>query len=139
LIDDTVTLVLRNPRFGNTQSLEFQRAAGATRSGTPYLARRAYWPAREMYKYEIAALTDTQLTQILEFIERNVGCYIYWVDHHGIYRGGYISEPASPAIRKSKSRGKIVLQFVGSIDKKSFLVDGLTQTDTYTYILEAAP
>lgn len=112
LIDTTETLILKNPRWNNTTNLEITRTIGATRSGTPYVGRHPYWPRRETYKYKITGLSDVQLDNIINFIERNIGDQIRWCDHYGNYHFGFLLEPATPAIRRSRNRGEIELTLV---------------------------
>ena len=119
LIDTTETLVLKNPRWGNTTNLEITRTIGATRSGTPYVGRRPYWPRRETYKYKITGLSDTQLDSIINFIERNTGGQIRWCDYYGNYHFGFLLEPATPAIRRSRNRGEIELTLIDLGDREA--------------------
>lgn len=103
------SLELRNPHWGNRIVIEQTRVVGATRSGTPYVGRRPYWPQRTTYTYTISHLTYEQFDAILDFLEQNLAKPIHWTDHYGETYFGFCLEPASPVRRRSRRRGEIQL------------------------------
>lgn len=112
LIDSTESLVLRNAEWMDSIQLHQQRAVGQSRSGTPYVRRMPYWPQRKSYFYRIKTLSDPLFDQVLNFLERNIGKQIWWIDHYGVRHRGYCADPAAVVTRVSNHRGSIELELV---------------------------
>ena len=130
LIDDTETLVLRNPAWGDKATLETQRTVGVSRSGMPFVARRAYWPQRKVFNYKIRT---NQANDILLFLERNLGKQFWWVDHYGERHRGFCLEPATPIIRRGRRWDEINLVLVDLGEHRCDIKNHLQHAGEYSW------
>lgn len=87
------TVVLRNPDFGNQNSLAFQRINRTSRGGTLLIYANPLWPKQQTQNYSIQGLSQAQVTALLDFALTSIGRPIGLIDHEGRSWQGLIVNP----------------------------------------------
>lgn len=92
-VTPTSTIILRNPDFGNSERLEFNRVQRETRGGTLVLFADRKWPKQQVLSLDISALSETQAQDFLDFIAESLGKEIGLLDYENRQWKGIIVNP----------------------------------------------
>lgn len=77
------SLTLRNPEFGDKESLQIDRALNVSRAGRRNIFRQSTWPKTIRLTYTFRELTTVEATAILTFIQANLGLPVTLTTHDG--------------------------------------------------------
>jgi hypothetical protein len=80
----TRVLELRNPDFGDTESVDIRRINRRLRGGDPVLFRDPMWPRSITYTWKWSFLSQADLTRLLDFMRASLGQEITIVDYEGV-------------------------------------------------------
>lgn len=94
LSQGSLSVQLRNPDFGNGDSLEIRRISRKTRGGDLRVFRDPSWPKNRNFKVTFSFLKQDDLTRLLDFVQRTVGQIVTYTDHEGREWEGIILTPS---------------------------------------------
>lgn len=92
-VSPSTSIALRNPKFGNTDSINTNTRFARTRSGQLSVARPAAWPTIELLKMSFEALSQSQADAFLAFIKTSAALEIGYLDQEARQWRGYIIDP----------------------------------------------
>lgn len=92
-ISPSLTVVLRNPEFGNKIGFNANRVNRKSRGGKKHIYRKATWPRFRTLSMDLSALTTTQIDDFKDFINQTLGLEIGILDHEGRTWKGIITTP----------------------------------------------
>jgi hypothetical protein len=98
----TTTLSLRAPRFGNRDRLTMQRINRLTRGGDLRVFADPQWPNNHTLVMEFAALSESEVQDLLTFMRASLGKEILLTDHEGQDWRGIFVEPDEPIVRNGR-------------------------------------
>lgn len=112
----SLTLILRNPIFGDQNSLQFNRIQRESRGGTVQVSGDSSWPRQETLRYSIEGLTDIQADEYLDFLAASLGKEIGLLDHENRQWKGIILTPdAEVTDAGHPCRFSVTLEFEGEL------------------------
>jgi hypothetical protein len=79
----SLSVSLRNPDFGDKDSLEIRRINRKTRGGDLVMYRDPIWPRYETITWKFSFLKQTDLYNLLYFLRQTIGQKITIVDFEG--------------------------------------------------------
>jgi hypothetical protein len=79
----TEELVLRNPQFGNLDTLAYMRINRDSRGGTALIFADPDWPKQEIFEFTINSLSQSKRNELEEFLELSLGQRIKLTDWEG--------------------------------------------------------
>jgi hypothetical protein len=85
-VDSRDHLTLPNPKFGDSNTINFKRINRETRGNDLILRGESGWLPTELLRWEWEYLRDNEKILLKAFIARNVGLPVYTVDHYGVAR-----------------------------------------------------
>lgn len=83
LTKDALSLSLRNPDFGDKETIEIQRINRKTRGGDLVLYRDPTWPKTAIYTWQFSGLKQDDLYHLIEFVKATLGQTITIIDYEG--------------------------------------------------------
>lgn len=83
LTKGTLSLQLRNPDFGDRESIEVRRINRKTRGGDLVMYRDPAWPKYATYTYSFSYLSQDDLYKLIEFMKSTLGQEITITDYEG--------------------------------------------------------
>lgn len=86
-------LTLSVPEFGDESRIEHHRIARETRAGDKIIYKDPIWPVGETLQLSFQDLSQTQASQLLQFVEDTLGQTVLLTDHFGIVWSGIIINP----------------------------------------------
>jgi hypothetical protein len=92
-VSPSLTLVLRNPEFGNKISFNANRINRKSRGGTLRVFRKLGWPKFHTLQMDISVLSTTQIEDFKTFLNTTLGLEIGLTDHEGRTWKGIITTP----------------------------------------------
>jgi hypothetical protein len=93
VVSPSLTIVLRNPEFGNKISFNANRINRKSRGGTVQVFRKSTWPKFRTLSMNMSVLTTTQADAFKSFLNSTLGLQIGLTDHEGRTWKGIISTP----------------------------------------------
>jgi hypothetical protein len=93
LSQGSLSVQLRSPDFGNSDSIEIRRISRTTRGGQLIIFRDPQWPKTRTFKVKFSYLKQSDLDNLLDFIYRTVGQNVTYTDHDGRSWTGIILTP----------------------------------------------
>lgn len=87
------SIVLRNPDFQNTESVELTRAFNVSRSGKFFAARDSTRPNPIRLNFSVSMFNKAKHDELLDFLENCLGEEITLTDHEGRTRVGILVNP----------------------------------------------
>lgn len=115
-VGPTQTLVLRNPAFQDRDRLSFSRINRETRGGTLILFSDPKWPKTQTLVLQVDGLKQSQVAELLTFLEDSLGQEIGLLDWEGRSWRGIIVNPDTPITHVSRQDRSVELQFQGELD-----------------------
>ena len=85
---------LRDPDFGDTDSIESRRIQRKNRCGDLITFRDSIWPKTETFTFEFSFLKRTDLLTLVEFVKEFLGQEITLTDYNGREYQGIITTPS---------------------------------------------
>lgn len=98
----TLSITLKVPLFGNTDSIEISRIQRNSRAGDLIIWAHPNWPKTEKLKFNFVNLSNTQAKAFLAFLDATLGQDITLTDHEGNDWTGFIITPESPITQSGR-------------------------------------
>jgi len=95
LVCSASSITLRNPDFGNSESVDVDRALNISRGGTPRLVRDSQWPKQTTHSIGISVMTRAKAQELLDFLKDCLGLLVTYTDHEARIWEGIIINPDS--------------------------------------------
>lgn len=112
----THSLVLRNPDFGNKDSVESRRINRKTRGGDLIVMRDTIWPVTEILEMTFSYLKESQVNAIVEFLRMTLGQQVGLVDYEGRAWTGIILTPSESISTQGRDNIQVTIQFQGALN-----------------------
>lgn len=112
VISPTSTLVLKNPEFGNTDSLVFQVINRQSRGGDQIVFSDPTWPHDEILEFTITNLCDVD--PLIAFMNETLGQEIGMLDWEGQTWKGVLTAPDTKIVKRV-SGYTVTLRFQGEL------------------------
>lgn len=93
LAEGVDSVVLPNPEFGDTDTIDFQAAIKHNRANEPLVVRDSDWPLFNTSRYEFLRLSESLKDDLISFLEDKAGLEITLTDHEAVVRTGVILNP----------------------------------------------
>lgn len=103
----------KNPSFGNTNDLAFQRINRKSRSGDLIVFRDTAWPITESFSLTFDFLKEEDLERLQNLIHISTGEILKYTDFEGRIWEGIIQNPETEAVQASKTSWTINVIFEG--------------------------
>lgn len=114
-VSPTLTLVLRNPEFGDRDRLNFNRINRMTRGGTLIVYADPKWPKTQTLVLQVDALSQQQAQDFKAFLIASLGKEIGLLDWEGRQWKGIIVTPDARITHVGKHDRSIAFEFQGTI------------------------
>lgn len=114
-VSPTTTLVLRNPEFRNTDTLNFNRINRVTRGGTLIVFADPDWPKTQTLRMECQYLKKEQADNLLDFFKDSLGKEIGLLDHENRQWRGIVMTPDAEISHVSRSNRSVSFDFEGEL------------------------
>ncbi len=89
------SITLRLPNFGNSESVDVDRALNTSRGGTPNIVRDPNWPETTEVTISFEVLTRAKGLELLDFLKNCLGLLITYTDPYDRDWEGIIINPDS--------------------------------------------
>ncbi len=89
----TFHVQLRNPDFGDRESVEVRRINRKTRGGDLIIYRDLAWPLYSTYTWKFSFLAQADLDRLLYFLKLSLGQVIVIIDYEGRTFNAIITTP----------------------------------------------
>ncbi len=89
----TMTVVLRNPNFGNVDRFNFMRIKTTTRGGTLLIYANPNWPKERVFSVSVDALRQSQIDDLKALLTASLGREVGFLNHENRYWKGLITTP----------------------------------------------
>lgn len=106
-----LTVQLRNPDFGDTDSIELRRIQRRSRGGDLILFRDGNWPKTETFTYEFSYLKRQDLMNLIVFIQETLGQDITLTDYNGQVYTAIIITPSEDLVQSGRQNFTTRLSF----------------------------
>jgi hypothetical protein len=110
-----LSITLRNPDFGNTESIESRRIQRQTRGGDLITYRDSRWSKTIIIGYKITILSETELYKWQTFLRVSLGKLCTLVDYEGRTWQGVILTPNDETSQPAREIYSAGFQFQGEI------------------------
>lgn len=111
----TTTLVLRNPEFGNSDKLTYNRLNQTTRGGTLTVFADPQWPKFKTRSFHVTGLSDAMADSLLQFLEDSLGQEIGLLDWEGRQWHGLITNPDTAISHEGDCDHSASIDFEGDL------------------------
>lgn len=112
----TLTLNVKNPNFGDTETLNFRRVARNLRGGKFELYRRSIWPKWHRKQLTFVGLAEAKRTEVFQFLNESVGKEVGYLDYEGRQWRGVITTPAAQFREVGKlCQHEVTVEFEGEL------------------------
>lgn len=102
-VSPSLTVVLRNPQFGNKISYNPNRINRKSRGGKVQVFRDNKWPQFTLLTMDISMLNQTQIDAFKSFLAATLGLVVGITDHDGFNWSGIITTPDTTITQLSGS------------------------------------
>lgn len=107
------SITLRNPDFSNTEDLEISRINRKSRGGDLLMFRDPIWPVTQNLNYKFSFLKQSDLNNLLHFMDLTLGQTVTLVDYEGRTWTGIIITPGSEVSQPERQDFAAQFQFQG--------------------------
>jgi hypothetical protein len=105
------TLVLKNPEFGNSESLDVTRVLNRSRGGTLHSFKASIWPEETNINFTVAVVNETKRLEILAFVKDSLGQLVTYIDQDGRSWEGIIENPEDVTIKEQSDCDNYLAEF----------------------------
>ena len=112
-VTDWVTL--RAPEFGNKDKLTFNRVNRETRGGSLMVYANPMWPKTQTLALTFTGLKQTEVQDLLSFLNDHLGIEIGLIDWETRYWRGIITTTTNPVTEDSWNNYTVNLEFQGEL------------------------
>lgn len=81
LANGSDTITIKSPKYGNSDTLDYRRVNDQTVGGRLIIYRDPNWTAKELLDFEIENLTQAEVSNLQQFLIRNLGKTLTLTDH----------------------------------------------------------
>lgn len=113
-VGPSLTLVLKNPTFGNVDSLAYPKIDRTTRGGERVLFSDPDWGSSQVLTMTVENICDPDIDELLTFLNTSLGKEIGLLDWEGRTWAGVIMAPQTD-ITKTVSGWRLQLTFEGEL------------------------
>lgn len=113
-VTDSVTL--RSPNLGNKDKLSFNRISRETRGGTLVVFADPIWPKIQTLVLTFSGLTETEVSDLLVFLDAHLGEEVGLLDWENRYWKGVIMTPDDPVVQDTRDTFSASFEFEGELD-----------------------
>jgi len=115
LFDDGLgnTLQIKNPSFGNVDTMDLHRLVLETRGGETRVFRDSNWPTDYIFKIKFRALCDADALALQNFLLATPGRLMTYTDHENREWEGLLTTPDSGIPQVGKKNFECELIFIG--------------------------
>lgn len=115
-VGPTTTLVLKNPEFGNSDTIRFTKIDRVTRGGDRKFFSDSNWSETQSFRLTISNICDTTATidQIINFLNDSLGKEIGLLDWEGRQWKGIVVVPETEVIPQVGGH-RVVIVFEGEL------------------------
>jgi hypothetical protein len=114
-VTPTLTVVLRNPEFGNRDSLMFNRVNRQTRGGTLVVYADSTWPKIQTLQVQVRGLSSQQNADMHTFFSQSLGKEIGLLDHENRQWHGIITDPDAAISQPGRQDYTVSFTFEGAL------------------------
>lgn len=116
-VSPTTTLVLKNPAFGNTDTITFSMVAVETRGGDRITFADPKWGSVQIRNMAINNICETLVDDIVSFINESLGKEIGLLDWEGRnWKGVILQNPGTnPIVQTGRNAYSFTLTFQGEL------------------------
>lgn len=114
VVSPTSTLVLKNPAFGNTDVIGFSLIDRETRGGDRIIYGDQDWPSTRTLNLQLEHVCETDLADLLEFLNTTLGKEIGLADWEGRDWVGIIATPDTEIVQRV-SGYSVAIVFFGDL------------------------
>lgn len=108
------SIVLRNPSFGNAESLDVDRALNVSRGGKPNIVRDPNWPESTTITIEITTLKAAEAQALLDFMLACLGQLVTYTDYENRVWEGVILNPGEAVIEQREDVWSANIELIGN-------------------------
>ncbi len=105
---------MRNPEFGDRNTLTFTRINQTTRGGTLTVFADPDWPKFQTLSVQVKALSDLAAAAVLQFLEDSLGQEIGLLDWEGRQWRGIITNPDTAVSYGIDCGHSVAIEFEGN-------------------------
>jgi len=95
-----ITLVMRNPEYGNSEETQPRRVFKRSRGGRLLIARATIWPKDTNINFKCTALSQAKAAEVLVFIQDSLGKLITLDDQDNRIWTGILEHPEDIVVRQ---------------------------------------
>jgi hypothetical protein len=106
----TFSLILRTPNFGDRDRNQYNRVNRESRGGALSIFRDPKWPAQRSLVMDFSAIKDSEVDDLLLFLEDTLGQEIGFRDWQGREWTGIIVTPDAAVTRTGTNRNDIAIE-----------------------------
>ncbi len=110
-----VSVTLRNPDFGNTESLDIRRINRKTRGGDLVCFRDPAWPKADTIEYKFSYLKEDDLGKLRSFMKLTLGLDVTLLDYEGRTWVGVITDVGGNFSQEGRQDFVAGFKFEGTI------------------------
>lgn len=113
LVNTPKQVTLRNPQWGDRESLNFSRINRTTRGGTRIVFSDPTWPKFTGFTLDFTLTRQDMVTELSEFLLDSLGQEVQFSDWTGRYFLGLITNPDTVISQTGRKRWECTIQFEG--------------------------
>ena len=114
-VGPTVTLVLKNPAFGNTSTFSRSAIHRKTRGGDDIVAADPNWPTIEVQNLVIENICESDIDDVISFLNTSLGQKIGLLDWENRQWSGVILAPETDIVQTGINQWRFTLVFDGEL------------------------
>lgn len=104
------TVTLRTPNFGNRERSQYNRINRESRGGSLKVFRDPTWPKQKTLAMDFSGIKDSEIDDILNFLEVSLGKKISFRDWDGRVWRGIIVNPDTAITKQGTNRNDIAIE-----------------------------
>ena len=107
----TKRITIKSPDFEDTDELHFQKVQRNTRNGDLIIYRDPIWPVYEVFNLHFSYLRDSDINQLLDFLQFSLGLDVTYIDFEGQNWIGVSTTPIGEIVTPGRFNNKANLVF----------------------------
>lgn len=126
LVNTPKQVTLRNPQWGDRESLNFSRINRTTRGGTRIVFSDPTWPKFTGFTLDFTLTRQDMVTELSEFLLDSLGQEVQFSDWTGRYFLGLITNPDAVISQTDRKRWECTILFEGAETTTIFAISSDT-------------